>query len=608
MSEIVKRPRPTWLLWPLLFVLILGAILYGRSGTRLLITLSAADGGGLAPRVYWSKPGTPFSETRAASAFEVRNGVYAIPVPEKGWQILRLDPDIHTKRHIMLHAIALERRTLLHRTIQRFDLATVRPGFQIADFVRQKGQITFRTTGRDPQLIVPLRLSPPVASTALAPTDLVWSLFATLLIAFIIYLARHPDDEERDTAKTILYALFLFFLIFQAWYYAVHLHPGYPPDEVPHARYVAYVHAHHAFVPHFETMPHYLSHPPLYYELAALGYDDTLSLTQNLLQLRHTSIALFALTVLLTLALGYRMRVSLLGHFVFLTFLSAIPMYGYLGGSVSNDVLAMLAGVVFLHVLQRLLHERYDLGSALGLAFAVWLAYFSKFTVALLLFFALLAWVVPILKTRRALPFDRIFWAVLLIAAIPILYYQGTIFLRYHALIPTYNLTHPEAYLHSGFYTPPQYRLHLSLSEWFQRLLHYILGGWFGIHSHHSFGHDTWGGVWSALALHAMAFAAFLLPCRDTDRILCRLGKITLFALLAVLTIQFFFSYKAHLKQGYLGGLQPRYLLPFMVAFAILAADFADRFRHRFLWRIAIISLGIHAIYNNFFYMLIYYR
>jgi len=48
--------------------------------------------------------------------------------------------------------------------------------------------------------------------------------------------------------------------------------------------------------------------------------------------------------------------------------------------------------------------------------------------------------------------------------------------------------------------------------------------------------------------------------------------------------------------------------LPFMAAFAILAADFADRFRHRFLWRIAIIGLGIHAIYNNFFYMLINYR
>jgi len=72
--------------------------------------------------------------------------------------------------------------------------------------------------------------------------------------------------------------------------------------------------------------------------------------------------------------------------------------------------------------------------------------------------------------------------------------------------------------------------------------------------------------------------------------------------------VQFIFSYKSHLSAGYLGGLQPRYLLPFMFAFAIMASLFVERFKQFFLFNIFIIVMCIHTLYADFFYFLQYYQ
>ena len=183
--------------------------------------------------------------------------------------------------------------------------------------------------------------------------------------------------------------------------------------------------------------------------------------------------------------------------------------------------------------------------------------------------------------------------------------------LEYHALVPTYNVTHHEAYLHSGFYTPEQYRVHLSAQQWFDRMIHYIQSGWFGIHSHHSFGHPTWHGYIGLLLLHIFAIISFFIPCPKTENSTshCLLGKFTLIAVFMVLLVQYIFSYKTHLNSGYLGGLQPRYLLPFMFSFAIMAAIFVNRFASRsFILSVIVIALCIQAIYSDFFYFLLYYK
>jgi hypothetical protein len=139
-------------------------------------------------------------------------------------------------------------------------------------------------------------------------------------------------------------------------------------------------------------------------------------------------------------------------------------------------------------------------------------------------------------------------------------------------------------------------------------MLHYIQGGWFGIHSHHSFGHAQWIGVLGLVILHIMAILAFFMPSKASQKTFATIGRMTLFALFGVLVIQYFFSYQSHLNAGYLGGLQPRYLLPFMFSFAIMASLFTERFKAYFFFNIFIIAVCLHALYSDFFYFLQYYQ
>ena len=88
---------------------------------------------------------------------------------------------------------------------------------------------------------------------------------------------------------------------------------------------------------------------------------------------------------------------------------------------------------------------------------------------------------------------------------------------------------------------------------------------------------------------------------------LCILGKIAMVSLFFVLIVQYIFSYQTHLNAGYMGGLQPRYLLPFMFGFAIMSSLFISRYKQHFLVTIILILVCIHALYSDFFYFLKYY-
>jgi hypothetical protein len=174
--------------------------------------------------------------------------------------------------------------------------------------------------------------------------------------------------------------------------------------------------------------------------------------------------------------------------------------------------------------------------------------------------------------------------------------------------LPTFNVTHPQEYLKSGFFVPIEHRHYLTPFEWALRMKRYIIEGWFGIHSHHSLVKESISEYIGILLLHIMAFATLFLKCPKKYKVYCTLGKITLLSLLFLMIIQYFFSYKSHLNSGYMGGLQPRYLLPFMFSFAIMASLFVERFRQYFLFNIFIILICIHAIYSDFFYFLQYYQ
>ena len=609
MSQVDRRSFiPYIITFVLSFILLFTAILFMQNGTTLRVKMQESSGALLSPKVYYASKEHRFSEQKSAPAYKVKNNIYYFHLP-KSSQIsyLRLDPTSRAGK-----TIALETITITHRNWFKYAKANIpiepHENVQIKNTHQKEGKLTFTTTGPDPQLRFTLN---PLLFSKLHdyhPMGLLIALMIALIISFVLSVYRTTEHTQNLDAKMILYTLFLLFTVFKVVYYKDHVNFGYPPDETMHFAYVKYVHHHHAVVPDFTQMPHYLSHPSLYYEIMNLVYDEKTSMQHNIENFRSLSMLIYLLTFLLILYLGFSAKLSTLGHFVYLSIISSIPMHSYLGASITNDTLAMFGGIIFILGFKRLIEENYTFYTYMLLTLGIGISYFSKLTAALLIFFALLYFVVYMFFTKKWIKFTKIDITMALLMLLPILYYQLSIILEYHALVPTYNVTHPEAYLKSGFYIQEQYRQHLTPYEWLERMLHYIQGGWFGIHSHHSIGKEHIVGFIGLLIAHILAFIALVLKCPKENRSYCIVGKIALLAILSVQVVQYLFSYKAHLHTGYLGGLQPRYLLPFMFAFAIMASLFVERLKEYFWFSVAIILMCMHALYSDFFYFLQYYH
>lgn len=593
----------------LLFSITLMAVmLFLRNGNTMIVTMSTLDNTQLNPKIYYANANEGFSEARTLIASETHNGNYYFHLPSLNIiKQLRFDPTSSVK-NITLSSIHIITYNWFKKYIYTLDTKAFKPANQIEDFAQKQQKISFKTTGNDPQLRTPFKLLEVAKSHPFPLYYLIISGLISIILLYLIGLYRTQKIDEYLSAKLIFYALALAFASFKVTYYKDHVKFGYPPDETMHLKYVQYVHNHHAIVPNFKEMNHYLSHPSLYYELIDTAYDKEASLKQNVDNFRSLSILIYLTAFILILYLGFQMRISLLGHFVYLSIISSIPMHAYLGSSITNDTLAMLGGIIFILGLKRVIEENYTPLTYFILGLGIFIAFFSKLTAALLLFFAIMFFLVRMVYTKKWIKLSKGNIVLLLLFLFPILYYQATIMIEYHSLVPTYNHTHPEAYLKSGFYVAPENRLHLSPMQWFERMLHYIHGGWFGIHSHHSIGKEHWSGYLGLLILHIFAIISLFFGCKhEENKSYCLIGKITLLSLFAVLVVQYIFSYNAHVSNGYLGGLQPRYLLPFMFSFAIMASLFIERFKTLFIFNIFVILLCIHALYSDFFYFLTYY-
>ncbi len=591
-----------------LFVL----LLYIQNGTTLTVQISSPNNAPQRTIIYYAhKKNQAFSEQRAIKPFKVDGITYSFTLPNlKDIAKLRFDPTTQASTKISFQNLTIIEHNWLQTRYYRFSQGSIQPTYQIKNFQQNSAHgVTFESAGNDPQLAIILSKLAQTNYTSFHIDLLFASIIFYLFALFFIYL--YKNKQTISTAKIILYALFFALTLFKTIYYKNHVRVGYPPDETVHLSYIEYVHHHHQFITDFEHMNNYLSHPPLYYELANLAYNPTLSLRENADNFRVVSLAVYMLAFILILYLGYRANFTILGDFAFLSLLVSVPMHAYIGASVSNDPLAILGGALFVLGFWRLIEKRYDTPTYTLLSLGIFVSYFSKLTAAILVFFALVFYLIYLFKTKQKIEIKKVHIAILVLAIAPALYYQAYIMLHYHALVPTYNVTHHEAYLHSGFYTPEQYRAHLNPTQWFERMIHYIKSGWFGIHSHHSFGHPDAIGYVGLLTLHIFALLAMLFLCQKTETTSsshCIVGKITLLSVLAVLVVQYIFSYKAHLNSGYLGGLQPRYLLPFLFSFAIMAGIFVDRFSKYFIFSIAVILISVQSIYSDFFYFLQYYK
>ena len=592
-----------------IFIAIFISLLYKQNGIIMTVNMSTAQGYTLNPKIYFSGVNQGLSEHNSRTPIDIQNTSYSFEIPDINTiTTMRFDPTTKKIKDIRIENIQIIRTNWFKILRYTIPLTQITEHHQIEGFKKDIHSIQFSTLGNDPQLNIDFKVEVEPKSYILPLITLLISFIILMILAYLFYLYRHQKMSESFTTKLILYSLFFAFILFKTVYYKDNIRFGYPPDETMHLKYITYVQDKNDIVPQFENMPHYLSHPPLYYKILSLVTDKNISSNENIEKYRTLSMLLYFITVLLILYLGFSASLSNLGHFVYLSIITAIPMHSYLGGSITNDTLGMLGAILAIIAIKRLIEENYHTLTYVLLGFGGFLAYFAKLTSALLLFFAIIFFLFRMFYTHQWIQITKKQFLLLVLFLVPILYYQISIVLNYHGLIPTYNLTNPEAYFKSGFFVEEQYRQNLNHAQWAERMLHYIQGGWFGIHSHHSFGHAQWSGVLGLVLLHSIAIISLFIPCPKQYKTFGIIGKLSLLALFSVLIIQYFFSYKTHINAGYLGGLQPRYLLPFMFSFAIMASLFVERFKAYFIFNIFIIAICIHALYSDFFYFLQYYQ
>ena len=597
-------------------ILLMIAMLFMHNGNTIIINMTTDDNSILTPQIYFANEQEGFSETQSIKSFKHNKFGYYFHLPKLSKiQKLRLDPDnkINT---IAIHEINIITHNWFKKNVYKLTLDKSAPAYEITDFEKINHTLHFKTIGNDPQISIPFTIHKISKKHTLPFYELLLSVLIASVLFYLTYIYHVYSKNEILYAKIILFSLFLLFALYKVNYYKDHIKFSYPPDEIAHLSYIQYIHNHDTLlIPNFKEMVmfndkhsgNYLSHPPLYYQMMDMVYDDSKSIVHNVDNFRELNILIFLTSFLLLLYLGFSAKMNIISDFVYLTIITAIPMYAYQGGAITNDNLAILGGLIFILGLKRALEEKYDNTTYIILALGIFLGYFAKLTVAILIFFAIILFLIYTYVSKNKFSISKLQFMLLILIAIPIFSYQYYILNHFHAMVPTFDHTHPEEYLKSGFFVPEEYRSHLSKLEWLDRMKKYVIEGWFNIHSHHSLVKENILGYAGLLLLHVFAVIALFFKCDKNLKRYCILGKIGLISLILLMIIQYIFSYKSHLHSGYMGGLQPRYLLPFMFSFAIMTSIFVERFKNIFILNVFIILVCIHALYSDFFYFLNYY-
>jgi len=591
-------------------------VIFLQNQTTMIITMDSKNKKSLNPQFYFAEKDKPLNETNSRKAHTITNNQYYFSLPNLDKiKIARFDPSkkINT---ILIKDITIIDSQWFKTTTYKLATEKLHTIKDIKNLKKSTKGLYFESIGGDPQLLVDFSLEKDFEQSTLHFKSLLSTLIIFMVLLFLYHIYKTEKLDHKLSAKLIIYSLFLAFALFKVMYYKDHVNRFNPPDELAHLAYIYHIHNHDDVIPKFEDMRmlnnkkagNYLSHPPLYYQFMNIIYNDKEHIYKTVNNFRELNVLIFITSFILLLYIGFTAQISLLSHFAYLSVITSIPMYAYSGGSITNDNLAILGAMVFIVGLKKLLDGEYKNLTYFILGLGIFLAYFSKLTAAILIFFALIFFLLYTFKNKTKLTLTKNQFLILLLFFIPIAYYQLYILLTYHSLLPAFHVTYPEQYLHSVYYVPEEYRQHLSKTEWLSRMKMYITGGWFGIHSHHSFVKDTIYEYLGLLLLHIFAIVTIVFKCNKDTKSYCILGKIGILSLFMVLVVQFVFSYKTHLSSGYMGGLQPRYLLPFMFAFAIMASLFVERFKQYFLFTIFIILVCIHALYSDFFYFLQYYK
>ena len=589
------------------FVLFFALVFSLNEKASMIVDISTYDDTRLAPQIFFSKGGHHFSEKNSSNPKIINKNQYYFTIPNiEHIDKIRIDPHNNIINDISIHKIIVIQQKWFHTSIFSLDEKNLKPIHHVNGFDILEGSVKFDSIGRDSQLHIDFLLTETLKKKLYHPDLFLLSIITVLLFFYLSYIFRTQKINNLLTSKLILYALFFAFALFKVNFYKENINFGQPPDEIAHFSYIDYLTKNDKFIPKFEdmrtfnnaTVKNHLVHPPVYYYLMSLTYNSNFPLEIKKDNLRFFSMLIFISSFLLLLYLGFSSKLSLLSHLVYLTVISSLPMYAYIGASISNDTLAILGGVIFAIGLRRILDNNNKNLDYYILILGALIAYFSKLSAAILIFFIVIYLFIYILKSKKSFKVSRTQIILLILSTLPIISYQIYIYIEYLHILPKFAANTAQ------FVIPEENRLNLNYSQWFERLQYYVDAGWFGIHSHHSYTKESIFDYIGLLILHIFAIVSLFLKSDKKNMSYYILGKLSLLALISTYLIQFLYSYQVHLNTGYLGGLQPRYLLPFVFSFAILASLFTERFKKFFLFQLGIILICIHAIYSDFFYFL----
>ena len=589
------------------------------NGNIMIVNMQSKSGYPMEAELYYTNSGKPFSDSRMSRRYRIYGNNYYFRLPSfDKIQYARFDP---AKREdiFLIKNVKIITNRWLKTYLYSVDIKKSKPANQIVNFKAVKDGIKFKASGRDPQININLNRTLVYKQHNYHIDLIIISFLIALILIFLYNIYKKEELTTALVAKLILYSIFLSFAFFKVNYYKEKVYYLYSPDTIAHLSYIEYIHNNKELIPNFKNMymitnksaGNYLGHPPLYYYLMNLVYNNNSIDTNKVIEVdkyRALNCAIFIFSIVLLFYIGFSAKLSILGDFVYLSIISSIPMYAYLGANITNDNLAILGGVIFGVGLYRLIKQNFTNFTYFLIGIGAFIAYFSKLTAGLLVFFALVGYILYIFNKKRNFNINFNQALILIIFVIPILAYQVYILYNYHAIVPTLNVTHPQEYLHSPYYVPVDKRKYLTVFEWLSNYWSNIHSGWFGILSHHSLVKTSILDYIGLLVLHIFALIGIFVSCKKyNNQSFCIFGKITFFAFFVVAIIQVTFGYITHLHSGYTGGLQTRYLLPFMFTFAILSSLFVEKFIKYFWWNIIVILLSIQAIYSDFFYFLKYY-
>ena len=393
-----------------------------------------------------------------------------------------------------------------------------------------------------------------------------------------------------------IYGAALLYFILKQLYFAVFV--GGTPDQRAHSAYIVEMVKNPSLLPDFAHMPmyyidfrglkqylwitpgdiNYLGHPPLYYLLAAAtGPVEFLPdgmIVIDYMRVIFFSIFLTSLGLVISFRLGYRhlKTGSPWVHALYACAIAALPEIAYVGGSANNDNLAFLGFAVFFTGVVRYHEDRLDLKTYLLIGIGFLLGSFSKLTTALIMLIMLVViLVMSIIRTRSLKLITNRYFLITLPCYLLFLVYEILIYRKYGGWQPGLALIAPEYYKTTVFYVNPEDRVPMTLFEYFRRFASGIGHSWSSLYGHNAYVNSLMNngaaGVvyWIPAGVSAVT-AAVQAVRRKADRYTIP----AVLAFLGTLTYHFYTGWTGFLKNGYSGGIQARYYLPLIIAFAFI--------------------------------------